>query len=389
VCAACTPFETREALDAPFEVLAAEDVAPPAGTAFVLDDGTYVTAAHVFDALIGSRYTLPLLLDSDSELYAVENIVRYSAADDFVVFTAKGMGRALPGRTVKSDRSAADRLMKAVRGPSGGQADIRVQPVLFALNLFQYRDVLGSTENTVFAPEFFAPEESVRGTQSRAYEISLRDQMPYARFAAQVVAARDAYFNATLNRWLRASERTVLLGGPLAAAGCELLNGSVCSERDAMDDDVVLKASERAVVAQTKAGPTLQTMWLDAALVLRRRTPGETTLDNVFTAEGPKLSPETLALTTAKRWRDHEPFIELDASEPAQGYTDLQERQWQLRTWPVRAQDLKMIALARPVEDGYVALFSVVPTSFVHAATLHLEILANIDSVADEPRNAR
>jgi hypothetical protein len=380
---ACTPFETREVLDAPLDVLAAEEVAKPIGTAFALDDGTYVTAAHVFDALIGSRYARPLLLDSRSELYGVENIVRYSAVDDFVVFTAKPMGRALAGRTAKSDRAAADRLMKAVRGPTGAQADIRVQPVLFALNLVQYRDVLGSTDNTVFAPEFFAPEEGVRSTQSHAYTIDLDEQMPYARFAAQVVAARDAYFNATLNRWLRPSERSAFVGGPLAAAACELLNGSACSERDAMDDDVVLKTSEPAVVAQTQEGPTLRTMWLDSVLVLRRKTPREPTLENVFTAEGGTLSADYLALTTAKRWRDHRPAIELGPSEPAQKYTDLHGRQWQLRTWPVREQDLKMIALARPVEDGYVALFSVVPTSFVHAATLHLEILANIDSVSN------
>jgi hypothetical protein len=389
VCAACTPFETREALDAPLDVLAAEELVEPVGTAFALDDGTYVTAAHVFDALIGSRYARPLLLDSQSALHDVANIVRYSSEDDFVVFTAKATGRTLAGRTAKSDRSAADRLMKAVRGPSGKQADIRVQPVLFALNLFQHRDVLGTPENTVFAPEFFSAEESVRGTQSRAYTISLDEEIPYARFAAQVVALRHAYFDATLNRWLRASERAAFLGGAVAATACELLNGSACSERAAAETDVVLEATEPSVLAQTEAGPTLETMWLDGTLVLRRKTSRGITLDNVFDAENGSISPQKLALATAKRWNDHTPPIELDTADPARRYTDLHGRHWQLRSWPVHAQDLKVIAVARPLAGGYVALVSVVPTSFAHATTLHLEILANIDSVAGEPRKSR
>jgi hypothetical protein len=168
-----------------------------------------------------------------------------------------------------------------------------------------------------------------------------------------------------------------------------MLNGRACSVRRVVAQDVVLNAEAPEIASRSGATPITFATQLDGALVLHRVTPTPVTIDSLFPAASSAISPTGLALRMDTRWRDKVTPGDLEGAARNEIYTDLHDRAWRLRTWPIKQRDLQLIALARPVSDGYIALFRLVPTSLAHAATLHLKILANIDSVAFMPREAQ
>ena len=59
------------------------------GTAFAIGPNEFVTAAHLFDKAIGSRFGHPVLVDSSQVAYPVANILQYSEQQDYVVSAIK------------------------------------------------------------------------------------------------------------------------------------------------------------------------------------------------------------------------------------------------------------------------------------------------------------
>lgn len=57
------------------------------GTAFALGHGRYVTAAHVLSAGIGSLWGTPAIREANGKVHAIGKIVKFSLAEDFVMFT--------------------------------------------------------------------------------------------------------------------------------------------------------------------------------------------------------------------------------------------------------------------------------------------------------------
>lgn len=66
------------------------------GTAFALTPDTYVSAAHVLLATIGSQFGAPALRDSTGNVYSIDKVLKFSADEDFVVFTVAGAPHANP-----------------------------------------------------------------------------------------------------------------------------------------------------------------------------------------------------------------------------------------------------------------------------------------------------
>jgi serine protease Do len=59
------------------------------GTAFALGHNRYVTAAHVLIAGVDSQYGAPALRQADGAVYEIDQILKFSAHQDFVVFSLK------------------------------------------------------------------------------------------------------------------------------------------------------------------------------------------------------------------------------------------------------------------------------------------------------------
>jgi serine protease Do len=68
----------------------------PVGTAFAIGHGRFVTAAHVIAASAGSQNRPPALRDQSGKIYAIDEIVKYSGAEDYAVFTVKDAARVTP-----------------------------------------------------------------------------------------------------------------------------------------------------------------------------------------------------------------------------------------------------------------------------------------------------
>jgi hypothetical protein len=66
------------------------------GTAFAIDNETFVSAAHVFTDSFGSRLGAPALRDSSGQVYPVDRIVKFSLHEDFIVFTLKTQPKVTP-----------------------------------------------------------------------------------------------------------------------------------------------------------------------------------------------------------------------------------------------------------------------------------------------------
>src|SRR5579872_784099 len=69
------------------------------GTAFAIGPNTYVSAAHVLEATIGSQFGAPALRDGSGHVYPLDRVLKFSAHEDFVVFTISGAPAATPVAT--------------------------------------------------------------------------------------------------------------------------------------------------------------------------------------------------------------------------------------------------------------------------------------------------
>jgi serine protease Do len=66
------------------------------GTAFAIEPGKFVTAAHVTNAASGSMWGAPALRDAQGNVYPIEFVTRFSYDEDFVVFTLKKPPKVKP-----------------------------------------------------------------------------------------------------------------------------------------------------------------------------------------------------------------------------------------------------------------------------------------------------
>lgn len=69
------------------------------GTAFAIAANTYVSAGHVFRTIIGSQFGAPALRDTAGHVYPIDQVLKFSAHQDFIVFTVSGAPPAVPLHT--------------------------------------------------------------------------------------------------------------------------------------------------------------------------------------------------------------------------------------------------------------------------------------------------
>ncbi len=68
----------------------------PVGTAFAIGPNTFVTAAHVLVAGVGSQFGVPGIRDPDGKVYTVDRVQKFALHEDFVVFTVSGTPTVTP-----------------------------------------------------------------------------------------------------------------------------------------------------------------------------------------------------------------------------------------------------------------------------------------------------
>ena len=58
----------------------------PIGTAFAIESNQFISAAHVIMSVLGSQYGAPLLRDHQGAVYEIDDVLKFSVSQDFIVF---------------------------------------------------------------------------------------------------------------------------------------------------------------------------------------------------------------------------------------------------------------------------------------------------------------
>lgn len=94
------------------------------GTAFAIGPNRYVTAAHVIGVGMGSLYGPPALRDGAGKVYAIDQVFKYAARRDFVVFSLRDAPKNVQALTPGS-KPALNEVVYAVGNALGEGVVIR------------------------------------------------------------------------------------------------------------------------------------------------------------------------------------------------------------------------------------------------------------------------
>jgi serine protease Do len=93
------------------------------GTAFAVGPDTYVSAAHVVLAAVGSQFGAPALRDASGHVFPITRVLAFSGHQDFVLFSVSGAPPAVPLPTAAEHR--IDSVVFAVGNALGEGVVIR------------------------------------------------------------------------------------------------------------------------------------------------------------------------------------------------------------------------------------------------------------------------
>ncbi|MFL6601788.1 MAG: trypsin-like peptidase domain-containing protein [Steroidobacteraceae bacterium] len=398
------------------------------GTAFAIGPNEFVSAAHLFDRAIGSRFGHPVLRHSSRVAYPVADILQFSEQQDYVIFSLERPPRIKPLPTRRADQTEQDVYLAGWRADgrvviehgtfsgvtrdreSGELGWLRFWGPLWGgvgggpllddsgrvIGIVQARARNGDASYAV--PIGLLQPGEPQAAHIHATEM-LRSLMPvvssmkpleaeiplplsFEKFSQELQQLRSAYFDREIGPLLDATSRSFVLTGNGAAEVCNLLNGKNCECKpragasgvlvvdDPSADELLRQISTGKDVSRTVAG----------TLVLRTRSSGSGT-------HRPELSTDPLlhlrlalkgqAIPDSRSEGAAEVMSRVAANRD-DVYTDFRDRTWHMRTWPLLDQDLELISLARKLPDGYVVLTRIMPAALSHAAELQLRVVANL-----------
>jgi serine protease Do len=74
------------------------------GSAFAIGPNTFVSAGHVLASAVGSQFGVPALRDSAGHVYPVQQVIKFSAPEDFIVFSVAVAPDAVPLATTSDHK---------------------------------------------------------------------------------------------------------------------------------------------------------------------------------------------------------------------------------------------------------------------------------------------
>jgi serine protease Do len=395
------------------------------GTAFAIGPNEFVTAAHLLNPLIGSRFGRPVLVDARGFQYRIADILQFSEKQDYITFSVEHPPQMRP-LSVQTDQPTSsavhfagwtsdgkllikDGTFTAVT-PDDKSTEfdwIRFKgPVWGGVGggplLNDSGRVIGIVQGTARngGANYAVPIGSLANTGSDKAQLHgtelLRSLMPVVTtiepltaeiplpmslddFAHEVQKLHLEYFDRLIGPLLEATRRNFVLRGNGAAELCNLLNGRscLCKPRTEVSGELVVDGRDRdsrnllgtsGDVAQVVAGAgLLRTMKNDR----RNSDPLKDPASHLKLAlTGPNRSDVDLdAATQMKSWM----AVTADSD-----FTDFHGRTWHMRTWPLLDRDLEVVSMVREVGDGYVVVTRTVPTALDYAAGLQLKFIANL-----------
>lgn len=400
------------------------------GTAFAIDAGRFITAAHVISEGFITQYGQPALRSSDGVVYEIDRVLQYSAHQDFAVLKLKdapavvglepnreprldstvfAVGNALGEGIVVRDGlltsltpEERDGRWKWLRfsaaaspGNSGGpllDAEGRVIGVVLRKSENENLNYASPISAVLDAPENLAsidddlwyqlPIMDQRETTRLKKEIRL--PLSFADFAREHNKAYWDEFRRLRAELVRKHEGALFPRGEGAAT---LLHTSFTSDMLSFagrksDGTWEFFYAEKPSVAQLGANGFLQSADLFGQLTIRIRRPDNSDAQRFYFDSAAYMDTILKALPWQRTvGREEVRIVSMGKALRESEYIDPYGRKWQQRIWRAEFSDQLVISMALPTPDGYVAMLQWVATSGEENTLDDMRTLASVAHV--------
>jgi len=396
------------------------------GTAFALGKNAYITAAHVLGVAIESQYGAPALRAADGTIHPIANIEKFSAFEDFVVFSLKddvssaplpinrsphvddavlAVGNALgegivirDGLFTSETPEQEDGRWKWIRFSAAASPGNSGGPLL---------DASGSVVGVVIAK---SPNENLNyalpianvldAPQSKArFDQRLLTKLPFAQGSKTYTLKDEFALPLSWERFVHASQAVEQTHSDRARAALLSAYASTMFPRGSGTESILYggetTSRELAVVIQQSDGkwateePDFRFTDLAgdgkvgiasaAGAVLLALHRGNEASDSPFYADSKAFMDLALKALNLRRTvgTDQVRVVSLGSAVTDVMTTDEYSRRWQLRVWAVPFQDVYLVAQLLPTPDGYVGLIAYAPSPALREVKIALSLLAN------------
>ncbi|GGY30261.1 serine protease [Rhodanobacter panaciterrae] len=397
------------------------------GTAFALGNNRYVTAAHVLQVGIDSLWGEPALRDAGGHVYAIGKIEKYSLQQDFVVFTLAEQPAAAAALEVNT-KPALNEVVYAVGNALG--TGVVIRDGLYTSDTPEDQDgrwkwmrfSAAASPGNSGGPLLDKDGKLIGIVLMKSANENLNYALPIGMILnapdhLAVIDQRVPYqfdvFDTVLSNTLKTQFALPLSFADFSAAFQQRFNAYV---------DVQLKAllaKEPDKLFPRGAGsnqllhsmpsmddfPALITRDNDGTWSLAKKAGGNTTLPNNGYVTPGVVGRNLLFhirkpdnVTSAQLYGDPSRMMDMLAKvgfltrtigpekvritslgKPSQDtlYTDAWQRRWQVRVWPLPAENALVMTFALPVPDGYVVLMRIAGASQQHDYLINLQALTD------------
>ena len=393
------------------------------GTAFAIAHGQFVTAAHVIGVGVGAPRGALALRDQNGKVYSIERVVKYSAAEDYAVFTLSGAPKIAPLDThdppaindpvfavgnalgegiiirdglytsdTPEERDGRWKWMRfsaaASPGNSGGplvDRKGRVVGVVLRKSPSENLNVAVAIGQVLKGDDKWATVESrfpYRFAMMRASDSNdINDRFPLPQpadefFASLQTELVDSIHKVQANYRAQHGDRMF----PHGADSQQLLNSLYVSNFpraiEERTDGVWGVSEPKPQRAQLDQNGFVETSAIPGATLVRIRKPDDMKWADLWI--GSKQFMDLVLKGTQLHRQvgtDSVRVTSLGTAATDSSYADAFGRTWQVRSWPIPYNNTVMLSFALPTPQGYVAMVVERPRAFQQLSVEELQVL--------------
>jgi serine protease Do len=395
------------------------------GTAFAIAPDTYVSAAHVLLSGIGGPMGKPHLRDTAGNTYQIDQVLRFSLHEDFIVFRAKGTPTRTPltpnrepatGSTVYAVGNALgegvvvrDGLLTSMTpedqdgrwkwlrfsaaaspGNSGGpllDTEGRVAGVVvakspgenlnYALPIARVLDSSTSNATIDVRSSFALP--ILRQQLVTSYKQDFALPASWEDFSRALIAANNRQYEINQRQLLEQQDAQLLPRGEAARLLATLDRSTEIGLMQQQQDDTWgLTAPEGEEETKLTDGGSLWIGSFPGTASFRLKRPALAADAALY--RNPTAFMDTLLKGLRIPRVVGSQAIRITSMGPPQReelHKDRFGRTWQLRVWALGYSDLNVIALALPTPEGYSGLLRLTAASSLQEATSGMKLVAD------------
>ena len=396
------------------------------GTAFALGPHQYVTAAHVLLAGVGSQLGNPALRDFAGHIHHIKQIVKFSYAEDFAVFTVDddtsveslevgtrptvntvvyAVGNALgDGVVIRDGLYTSDtpeeregrwkwlRFTAATSpGNSGGpllDKDGRVVGIVRAKSENENLNYAVSIDQVTNAKDDVALLDIEEHYQldifNQQQTATLKKEFPlpksFSEFSATYLKLHSAFEDQMLADLLHNNASSTFPQGEHSARLLRRIATGVFPKLIMKGEDGEWNAFEPQTITKSDLPHNgyISHGSIEHSTLMHLRRPDDVPAQQ-FYDDSRTFMDLVLKGVTVSRAVGPESVRVLSLSKAIRSATFIDDygRKWQQREWPLAYNDSYLVALALPVPDGYVAIMRLVGSSGLSISLRDIQILAD------------